>query len=127
MADSGQRTEKPTKRRLEKSRKEGQFAASRELMASLQFLTFVTLLASTSAQFLAEARNLARYFFTAAFQIQLTPRAVENMYGQALRYLFAPLFWMGACLFTVALVGQLGSTRLGFSFQKLAPDLNRLN
>ena len=44
MADQDQRTEKPTKRKLEKSRREGQFPASRELLAALQFLTFVALL-----------------------------------------------------------------------------------
>ena len=44
MADHGQRTEKPTKRKLEKARREGQFPASRELLAALQFLTFVALL-----------------------------------------------------------------------------------
>ena len=36
MADQGQRTEKPTKRKLEKSRREGQFPASRELLAALR-------------------------------------------------------------------------------------------
>jgi flagellar biosynthetic protein FlhB len=34
---------------------------------------------------------------------------------------------MGVCLTSVALAGQLGSTRLGLSFQKLAPDPKRLN
>jgi flagellar biosynthetic protein FlhB len=34
---------------------------------------------------------------------------------------------MGACLTGVALAAQLGSTRLGISFHKLAPDPKRLN
>ncbi len=38
-----------------------------------------------------------------------------------------PLLWMGVCLTGVALAGQLGSTRLGLSFQKLAPDPKRLS
>jgi len=49
------------------------------------------------------------------------------MYRQAVGHVFMPLLWMGACLSTVALAGQLGSTKLGISFNKLAPDLKRLN
>ena len=43
MADSS-KTEKPTGRRLEKARKEGQFASSRELVAAGQFLVFLAIL-----------------------------------------------------------------------------------
>ena len=42
-------------------------------------------------------------------------------------HVFQPLLWMGVCLTGVALAGQLGSTRLGVSFQKLAPDPKRLS
>jgi flagellar biosynthetic protein FlhB len=38
-----------------------------------------------------------------------------------------PLLWMGVCLSCVSLAGQLGSTRLGLAFEKLAPDLKRLS
>jgi flagellar biosynthesis protein FlhB len=44
MPDKGQQTEKPTKRKLEKARREGQFPSSREFLAALQFFTFTVLL-----------------------------------------------------------------------------------
>ena len=62
MADQGQRTEKPTKRKIDKSRREGQFPASRELLAALQFLTFVVLLITGGGAFLERARDMVRYF-----------------------------------------------------------------
>jgi flagellar biosynthesis protein FlhB len=127
VADQGQQTEKPTKKKLQKARSEGQFPASRELMAALQFLTFVALLDAGGARFLDKAREVARHFLAAAFHTQLTPRNVTNMYRDMLAHLFTPLLWMGACLFTVSLVGQLGSTGFGISPKKLAPDLKRLN
>lgn len=127
MADQGQRTEKPTKRKLDKARKEGQFPASKEFLAALQFLTFVTLAAGGGAAFLDRVREMARYFLGAAFHLRLTPHNVTGIYGQAVGHVFMPLLWMGACLSTVALAGQLGSTKLGVSFQKLAPDIKRLN
>jgi flagellar biosynthesis protein FlhB len=127
MADQGQRTEKPTKRKIEKSRREGQFPASRELLAALQFLTFVALLTAGGGAFFERAREMVRYFLVAAFHLPVTPRAVVRIYRDVLGYVFIPLFWMGSCLTAAALAAQLGSTRLGLSLQNLAPDPKRLN
>jgi len=127
MADTGQRTEKPTKRRLDKARREGQFPASREFLASLQFLTFTVLAAAGGAFLLERMCQMARYYFTAAFHLQLSPRGVTGIYRDAVGHVFRPLLWMGVCLCGAAIAGQLGSTRLGISLQKLAPDPKRLN
>lgn len=127
MADQDQRTEKPTKRKIEKSRREGQFPASRELLAALQFLTFVVLLSTGGSAFFERARDMVRYFLAAAFHLSVTPRAVVRIYGELLGHVFTPLLWMGGCLTAAALAAQLGSTRLGVSIQNLAPDPNRLN
>jgi|SRR5579871_2184102 len=126
MADQG-RTEKPTKRRLDKARREGQFPASREFLAGLQFLTFVVVISVGGAKFLERTSEMARYFLSAAFRIQLSSNSVATLYRTTLIHIFMPLFWMGICLTTVALSGQLASTRLGISFEKLAPDVKRLN
>jgi flagellar biosynthetic protein FlhB len=127
MADQGQRTEKPSKRKIEKSRREGQFPASRELLAALQFLTFVALLTTGGGAFFERARDMVRYLLGAAFHSALTPRVVERLYREILGHVFIPLLWMGGCLTAAALAAQLGSTRLGVSLQNLAPDLKRLN
>ena len=127
MADSGQKTEKPTKRKLDKARREGQFPSSREFLAALQFLTFVVLVAAGGRAFLERSRETAHYFLTAAFHLQLTPNAVAGLYRKSVGQMFQPLIWMAVCLTGVALAGQLGSTRLGVSLQKLAPDPKRLN
>jgi flagellar biosynthesis protein FlhB len=127
MADRGQRSEKPTKRKLDKARREGQFPASKELLAALQFFTFVVLLSAGWPPFLERTREMARYFLTAAFQLQLTAHSVPAIYRHSVGHVFMPLLWLGGCLATVALAGQLGSTRFGFAFQKLTPDLKRLS
>ncbi len=127
MADRGQRTEKATKRKLDKARTEGQFPASKELLASLQFFTFVLLLATGWSPFLERTREMARYFLTAAFHVQVTAHSVPGIYRRSVGHVFMPLLWLGGCLTTVALAGQLSSTRFGFAFQKLAPDVKRLS
>lgn len=127
MADQGQRTEKPSKRRLDKARREGQFPSSRELLAALQFLTFVALLSTGGVHLLDRMREMARYFLSAAFHLELSPRTMPRIYRESVGHVFQPLLWMGICFSGVALAGQLGSTRLGFAAQKLAPDIKRLN
>ena len=122
-----QRNEKPTKRRLDKARREGQFPSSREFLAGLQFLSFVILAGFGGAHFFERACELERYFLAAAFRMQLTPHEVVSIYRTTLCHVFMPLLWMGVCLSCVSLAGQLGSTRLGFAFEKLAPDLKRLS
>ena len=122
-----QRDEKPTKRRLDKARKEGQFPSSREFLAGLQFMTFVILVGLGGAHFLERACELERYILAAAFRVQLTPHEVVSIYRTTLGHVFMPLLWMGVCLSCVSLAGQLGSTRLGLAFEKLAPDLKRLS
>lgn len=122
-----QRDEKPTKRRLDKARKEGQFPSSREFLAGLQFMTFVILVGLGGAHFLERACELERYILAAAFRVQLTPHEVVSIYRTTLGHVFMPLLWMGVCLSCASLAGQLGSTRLGLAFEKLAPDLKRLS
>jgi len=127
MPDQGQRSEKPTKRRLDKARREGQYPSSREFLAALQFLTFAALLSSGGAGFLERAREMARYFLGAAFRVEPSQNNIRILYRQSVGHLFQPLIWMGVCLWGVALAGQMVTTRLGLSPQKLIPDVKRLN
>jgi len=127
MPDQGQRTEKPTKRKLDKARREGQFPASREFLASLQFLTFTVLLSVCGMSVLERARGMARYFLAAAFHLELSSHVLPRLYRESVGHVFQPLIWMGLCLAGVALAGQLASTRFGLSPSKLAPDPKRLN
>ena len=127
MPDQDQRTEKPTKRKLQKSRREGQFPASRELVAAAQFLAFVLMLIAAGGIFLARLRVMVRYLLPAAFELVVTPRAVVRIYGQLLTLVFEPLLWMGLALAGAALAVQLAGSRLGFALHNLAPDPKRLN
>jgi flagellar biosynthetic protein FlhB len=127
MADEGQRTEKPTKRRLDKARKEGQYPSSREFLAALQFLTFVALLSAGGASFLERAREMMRHFLANAGRLEPSRHNLPVLYRQSVGYLFQPLLWMGVCLWGVTLAGQLGTTQMGLAPHKLAPDVKRLN
>ena len=127
MADKGQRTEKPTPKRLEKARREGNFPVAREMVSALQFLAFAAMLAGWSAGWLAQTRQTMRWLLQGAFQASLSDVEVVRWSAAVSRRVFLPLGVAGALLVGVTLAVQLASTGMGLSFQKVTPDFQRLS
>jgi flagellar biosynthetic protein FlhB len=129
MADSGQRTEKPSARRLEKARKEGRVASSRDFVAAIQFLAVVVLIASWGWE---SSVRMARWFrvgLIAAFDQGLDVSSVwiaawlEAVAASAL----LPVLAAGAALALVGFGTHLGVTGLNWSGANLALDWSRLS
>jgi len=127
MADKSQQTEKPTPRKLEKARKEGQFPVSKEFVTSLQFLVFVVLLSNYGSSWLAKLVDTSRMVLGRGFHVELTPAALRDLLFLMTMRLAFPMILAAAVLLLASLATHLAVTRLGFSFSKLAPDLARLN
>ena len=127
MADHAQKTEKPTKRRLEKARREGQFPVSREMVSAMQFLAFVWVLFASGEQFIDAVAKLSRELIGAAFRLQLDSRIVVRLYYEILKTAIIPLLIFGATLAVFLLAVQLATTKLGISAKKLAPKFDKLN
>jgi flagellar biosynthetic protein FlhB len=126
MADE-QRTEKPTQRRLDKARREGNFPASREFVSSVQFLGFVTVATAFGGAFLVRLAHVIRDLFTRAFTLQLTPVVMSTLMRDVMLPLFTPLMIAGAALIALVVSAQLATTKLGISLSKLTPDIKRLD
>lgn len=128
MPDSGgQRTEKPTQRRLDKARREGNFPASREFLSSIQFLGFVTIAVTFAGTFILRAAHTMRALLARAFSTEITPTSLVALVRELVVPLFEPLVLAGAALILLVLFAQLATTRMGISVSKLAPDFKRLN
>src|SRR6266567_2509301 len=127
MADKSQQTEKPTPRKLEKARKEGQFPVSKEFVTSLQFLVFVVLLSNYGSSWLSKLVETSRMVLERGFHVELTPAALRDLLFLMTMRLAFPMILAAAVLLLASLATHLAVTRLGFSFSKLAPDLARLN
>ncbi len=128
MADRGQQTEQPTQRRLEKARREGNFAVSRDLVAGLQFLAAVLLLVGLGAGWFEGGRQGFRRLMASAFsrhELDFT-RAVELGRG-LLTALLLPVAAAGGAMVAVSVGTQLATTQFGLSIEKLKPDFNRFN
>ena len=125
MAD--QKNEKPTKKRLDKSREEGRFPVSRDLVQAAQFLAFTIVVTSWAPEWIDRACRASKQIIRAGFNGELTPQGFESLFGRHLLLQLGTTLLGGVCLTLAAIVVQLASTQLGLAPSKLAPDFTRLN
>ena len=127
MADKSGKTEQPTQRRLDKARKEGQFASAKEFVSALQFLVFLGLLGAGGARWFAAFRQTTRSLLRFAFRPELSVQDLNHVAWQLVRQHLLPLVFAGLGI-AVATVGlRLMTTRGGISLKKLMPDGQRFN
>ena len=127
MADSGQKTEQPTQRRVKKARDEGNFPSARVFVNALQFLAFVAMAHSWGPVWVkAIHRNLA-VLLNHASTARMDAMFIVYMSLDLARQTLFPLLLLGAVLMAVTLAAQFFVTRLGVSLHKLTPDFKRLN
>ena len=126
MADP-QRSEKPTKRRLDKAREEGNFPASREFVTSVQFLGFVTMATLFTGTIIERIERLMRKLIELAFSSDFSLARVLAVARQVVAPELVPLAIGGAILTAITVAAQLATTKLGISTKRLAPNFERLN
>jgi flagellar biosynthesis protein FlhB len=124
MADAN-KTEKPTGKRLEKARREGQFPASREMVTAGQFLAFVMISAAYFPGWMAGMKALVRESLEAAFRGELDATRLPGIASAMMQRAFVPLSVLAGASVLTTLAVQLAVTRLGFSFKKFQPDFSR--
>jgi flagellar biosynthetic protein FlhB len=126
MADP-QKTEKPTQKRLKKARDEGQYPSARQFIGGVQFCIFVFMLQSKGPAWMNETGLAMRALLQRAFAPELGKSDLVRLCIDLVYRCFWPLLVAGAVLVVVTLALQLGVTKMGFTFKKLAPDPKRLN
>jgi len=127
MADSSQRTEKPTPRRLIKAREQGDFPAAREFVSAVHFTAFIVLATANFPGWLTGVLSAFRFGLRLAFSGSLTPSDLLKILVRLSSLILQPLAILGLTLLVLTLLIQLISTNLGVSLTRLAPKLDRLN
>lgn len=127
MSDKSQKTEKPTARRQEKARKEGQFPTAKDFVSAVQFLAFVGMLAAWGGGWFFETKQTTRLLLNRAFGPDLNAGELVRLSQDVVTRSFLPLLLAGAMLIALTLATQFAITKMGFSLQKLAPDFKRMN
>lgn len=127
MADSGDKTEKPSPERLRKAREKGQFLVSRGLMSAIQFIVAIVLLDGIVTGWrntlVRTAPQLLNHAISADMSEADLPILLRNIFLQNA----VPLVLFFGALFGVTLAAHLGISKLGFSIQRLNPSFERLS
>jgi len=121
MAQSGERSEKPTQQRLQKARREGRVASSRDFIGSLQFTVFITVLSAYGPTWFARFKESERQLLGQAFRSDLGPSRILEIAHDSLAQALLPLMVWGGLVAVSTLALQLVSTRFSLSLGRLAP------
>jgi flagellar biosynthetic protein FlhB len=127
LSDRSGKTEEPTQRRLQKARREGQFAAARELIAALQFAVFLVLLRAGGPAWWRGFCASMRETWSRAMRGDLNALDLEHMARSLFWRHGVPLAAAGFGVAAATIGFRLVTTRFGFSWKKLTPDPSRLN
>jgi len=127
MADRGQRTERPTQRRLDKARKEGRFPASREFVAAVAFVAFVWLFAALGPAAAGRMRHMVATLLRRAFTVELTIPELARLAWYVALVIAIPFMGAGLALSLSSAGTQLATTRWGLAWNRVKPELKRLN
>jgi flagellar biosynthetic protein FlhB len=124
MADG---KEKPTQRRVQKAREQGDFPAAREFVAAVQFCAAITLGGMWFPRWFEDVQSGFRLGLRQAFSRDLTPADLLVIFNRLSSVTLKPLASLGAALLAITILFQLFSTNFGFSLARLTPNFNRLN
>lgn len=127
MADKSQKTEQPTQKRVEKSRKDGNFVSSREFSGALQFLAAVVILGSWGPSWFMDLQQICRLFVVRAFKREIDTADIVQLGWAAGANVFLPICIAGGILVLLTLSVQLAVSRFGFSLGRLKPKWSKLS
>jgi len=85
------------------------------------------LLTAYGRAWLSNLTATSRLVIARGFHVELTPETLRELIYLIATRLVSPLLLAGAALVVAGLATHLMITRLGFSFNKLTPDVKRLN
>jgi flagellar biosynthetic protein FlhB len=124
---SDQRTEKPTQKRLQKARKEGQFAVSKGFTSAVQFVTMLLVLGAWGRTWFEDVEALTVEVFRRAFRPEITQTGLLETCATLFAHIFLPLMGGGALVLLAPFAIHLASTRFGFSMKPFLPSGAKLN
>lgn len=127
MADHGQKTEKPSPKRVQKAREEGNFPVAKEFVSALQFFGVLLILSAYGAYWFNSVRNEFRHSLVRAFQPEFGLAEFFALLRGLTIEAFLPLGFAGAMLVALTLAVHLISTGFGVSTKRLLPNLKNFN
>ena len=127
MAKDPSKTEKPTGKKLGKSREEGQVAKSQEIGSAFILIAGLAFFFFAGGRFFDGPVEVMRYFFQYAMLLEINPASVYNLFLLTIRqmfYLLAPFLLL---MMFVGLAANLMQVGFKITPKAMLPKLSKLN
>ena len=127
MADESDKTEDPTGKKVDDSRKKGQIARSKELSTALVLVGSAACLMLMSSSIAEAMFNITKRTFTLSRDETYDYNHMFQAWGQAIETIASPVLLF---MFVVAAAGIYGSIALGgynFTWQSASPKASKIN
>lgn len=125
--DDSQKTEEPTQRRIEESRKRGQVALSREVNSWLMILTATILIAALAPGVMADIRDSMVTYISQADLLPGAPGGLKNVFGTAFLDILKALLLPLIILIIAAIAGPFLQVGPLLAVESIKPDLSKIS
>ncbi len=127
MAKDPSKTEKPTGKKLSKSREEGQVAKSQEISSAFILIAGLAFFFFAGDRFLDGPAEVMRYFFQYAMLLEINPATVYNLFLLTVRQMFYLLIPFLLLMVFVGLAANLMQVGFQITPKAMMPKLSKLN
>ena len=127
QADDSQKTEEPSARKLEESRKKGQVALSREMNNWVMLLAATLIIATIAPQTLGHLKNHLRTYFEHAHALPSVPEGFGIVLGQSLWEILGILLLPLLILMVAAFLAPFSQVGPLFAPEIIKPDISKIS
>ena len=113
MPSAQDKTEKPSGKRLEKARKEGNFVVSREFIGAVQFLTFIALAGAWFSHWLSVLKQMLHQSLVQSFHRELNLTTLPGMMWSLIQQAAIPVAMLAGLAAAATFALHLSVTRFG--------------
>ena len=125
--DESQKTEEPTPKKLEESRKKGQVALSREVNNWVMLLTGTILVATVAGSALGDLQEILKTYLERNHDIPSVPGGLNFAMGEAFKHVLAVLTLPLIVLMAAAFFGPFLQVGPLFAPEAIKPELSKIS
>ncbi len=124
---AGEKTEKPTPKRLREARQKGQIARSQDASAAIVLIFAGFILVWAGSYFMDRMQGIMQYIFVSYPYISLDNSRIVYLFYLGLKFFVVTILPFITILMVSGIVANVAQFGLVFSLQPLMPDMSRLN
>ena len=126
-SDSGDKTEKPTPKKMDDARKKGQVAKSKELSSALTLVGATIVIAALSGYILSTCKEFMNLFLGSYLNYSVSEGSVKTVLIKSLIYIFMIFLPVGFLSMVFGVIGNIMQVGFMNTTEPLKPKLSKIN